>query len=252
MSHVANLDIVNAAQQINHVEQQRTKKLQISPSEETNIEEAVQMIEQVVYSNDILQIAKSNDLQIKTTGIVGKLRQAKESLSINFIYALIISYFLLASLFQSFIYPIVVLTIVPLSSLGGLLGLKLLNLFTVQPLNMLTMLGFIILLGIVVNNSILIVYRALNYFRSGEHNIMESSLRAVKDRIRPIFMTTFTTIFGLLPLALLPGSGSELYRGLGVVILSGLLLATFFTLFLTPISIVLINKISNFKKQNIA
>ncbi len=251
VSHVASVGIVNSAQQINHVEQQRTIKLQISPDEGTNIEEAVQMIEKVVYSNEILQIAKSKDLQIKTTGIVGKLRQAKESLSINFIYAFIISYFLLASLFQSFIYPIVVLTIVPLSSLGGLLGLKLLNLFAVQPLNMLTMLGFIILLGIVVNNSILIVYRALNYFRSGEYNIADSSLRAVKDRIRPIFMTTFTTIFGLLPLALLPGSGSELYRGLGIVILSGLLLATFFTLFLTPISIVLINKISNFKKQNV-
>jgi len=251
ISYIANVDIVNSAQQINHVERQRTIKLQITPSEETNIEEAVQMIEKVVYSSDNLKIAKSNNLQIKTTGIVGKLKQAKESLGINFIYALIISYFLLASLFQSFIYPIVVLTIVPLSALGGLLGLNFLNLFTVQPLNMLTMLGFIILLGIVVNNAILIVYRSLNYFRSGEMNMINSSIQAVGDRIRPIFMTTCTTIFGLLPLAVLPGSGSELYRGLGVVILSGLLLATFFTLFLTPISIVLINQISKFRKQNI-
>tara|TARA_B100001173_G_C15796274_1_gene465661 strand:- start:393 stop:722 length:330 start_codon:yes stop_codon:yes gene_type:complete len=107
------------------------------------------------------------------------------------------------------------------------------------------MLGFLILLGIVVNNSILIVYQSLKYYRSGSKSIRESAIKAVKERIRPIFMTTLTTTFGLLPLALLPGSGSELYRGLGVVILSGLLISTFFTLILTPISFIMISRTKN-------
>tara|TARA_Y100001936_G_C15409321_1_gene329021 strand:- start:10 stop:429 length:420 start_codon:yes stop_codon:yes gene_type:complete len=133
------------------------------------------------------------------------------------------------------------LTIVPLSSLAGIYGLKILNIFIYEPLNMLSMLGFIILLGIVVNNSILIVYKSLNNIRNG---IMptKSVLLAVKQRVRPIFMTTFTTSFGLLPLALIPSLGSELYKGLAVIILSGLLISTFFTLFLTPMMIVALNK----------
>ena len=120
----------------------------------------------------------------------------------------------------------IVLTIVPLSSLAGIYGLKIMNIFSYEPLNMLSMLGFIILLGIVVNNSILIVYKSLNNIREGLSPI-DSVKFAVQKRIRPIFMTTLSTSFGLLPLAIIPGAGAELYRGLAVIILSGLLISTF-------------------------
>ena len=245
VSHIAKVDIIDSPQQINHFERQRTIKLQITPDEKTNIEDAILQIKKSIYTEKLSNEASRLGVTYKITGIAGKLREAKSSLSKNFIYALIISYFLLSSLFQSFLYPLIVLTVVPLSSLGGILGLRLLNIFTYQPLNMLTMLGFLILLGIVVNNSILIVYQSLKYFRSGSESIRESAIKAVKERIRPIFMTTLTTTFGLLPLALLPGSGSELYRGLGVVILSGLLISTFFTLILTPISFIMISRTKN-------
>jgi len=174
------------------------------------------------------------------------LSEAKNSLSKNFIYALIISFFLLASLFQSFLYPLIVLIIVPLSSLGGLIGLKLVNFLIYEPLNMMTMLGFIILLGIVVNNSILIVYQSLSNIRKGLEPI-SSVISSVKNRIRPIFMTTLTTSFGLLPLAIFSGSGSELYKGLGIVILSGLIISTLFTLFLTPMAIIFMNRFVKLK-----
>ena len=94
-----------------------------------------------------------------------------------------------------------------------------------QPLDVLTMLGFVILIGTVVNNPILIVDRALQLVRYEGAEPIDAILEAVRSRIRPIFMTTFTTVLGLLPLVIFPGAGSELYRGLGSVLLGGLLVS---------------------------
>ena len=98
----------------------------------------------------------------------------------------------------------------------------------------LTMLGFIILTGIVVNNAILLVHQALNHFRAGLP-MREAILESARDRMRPIFMTTTTTVLGMLPLVLSSGSGSELYRGLGSAVLGGLAMSTLFTLLLIPV-----------------
>jgi HAE1 family hydrophobic/amphiphilic exporter-1 len=92
----------------------------------------------------------------------------------------------------------------------------------------------VILIGTVVNNPILIVHQALQHVREDGMTQRAAILEAVGNRIRPIFMTTITTVLGLLPLVLFPGAGSELYRGLGTVFLGGLLLSTFFTLILVP------------------
>ena len=123
---------------------------------------------------------------------------------------------------------------VPLGAVGGLLGLRLLNVFVLQPLDVLTMLGFVILIGTVVNNAILIVHQSLNHIRHDGLSHREAIPRSIRSRVRPIFITTTTTVLGLLPLVVLPGAGSELYRGLGSVVLGGLLVSTFFTLILVP------------------
>jgi HAE1 family hydrophobic/amphiphilic exporter-1 len=96
------------------------------------------------------------------------------------------------------------------------------------------MLGFVILIGTVVNNPILIVHQSLNHMREDGMSPTDAILESVRTRIRPIFMTTMTTVLGLMPLVLFPGAGSELYRGLGAVVLGGLLLSTVFTLILVP------------------
>ena len=120
------------------------------------------------------------------------------------------------------------------------MGLRLLSNYLVwlgdspQTLDVLTMLGFVILVGTVVNNAILIVHQSLNHMRTDEMSSNEAILTSVRTRIRPIFMTTATTLFGLAPLVFFPGSGSELYRGLGSVVLGGLLVSTIFTLVLVP------------------
>jgi HAE1 family hydrophobic/amphiphilic exporter-1 len=99
---------------------------------------------------------------------------------------------------------------------------------------MLTMLGFVILIGIVVNNAILIVHQTLFLHRQEGMTFDEATLGAVRNRIRPIFMSTLTSVFGMLPLVLFPGAGSELYRGLGSVVLGGLSLSALLTLLIIP------------------
>ncbi|HAS89964.1 MAG TPA: AcrB/AcrD/AcrF family protein, partial [Desulfovibrio sp.] len=114
-------------------------------------------------------------------------------------------------------------------------GLKLENIFIApQPLDVLTMLGFVILIGVVVNNAILIVHQSLNNVRYEGMEHREAVLEATRSRLRPIYMSATTSIFGMLPLAIAPGPGSELYRGLGAVVLGGLALSTVFTVFMIP------------------
>ena len=123
---------------------------------------------------------------------------------------------------------------VPLAATGGFIGLALTDLFIAeQPLDIITMLGFIMLVGTVVNNPILLVYQALNYIKLGMNGKAAVRL-SLKTRIRPISMSTATSLFGMLPLVVAPGAGSELYRGMGSVILGGLALSTVFTMFIIP------------------
>jgi HAE1 family hydrophobic/amphiphilic exporter-1 len=140
----------------------------------------------------------------------------------------------MAILFESFVYPLIVMLSVPVAAAGGLMGLSVLNIFVDQSLDMLTMMGFIILIGIVVNNAILLVHQTLHHIRIENMPAGEAIQEATRNRVRPIFMSTLTSVFGMLPLVLFPGAGSELYRGLGSVVLGGLSLSAILTLALVP------------------
>src|SRR3972149_1783059 len=137
----------------------------------------------------------------------------------RFSLSTIITFLLMASLFESFLYTFVIMFSVPLASLGGFLGLFLLNGFIYQPLDVITMLGFIIIIGTVVNNAILIVHQSLNHIRNEGLELKDAIVESVRNRIRPIFKATVSTVVGKRPLALRPRSVSELYRGLGSVVL---------------------------------
>ena len=123
---------------------------------------------------------------------------------------------------------------VPLATAGGVAGLSILNIYTFQALDMLTLLGFVILVGTVVNNAILLVHQTLYHVRVQAMNAYEAIAEATRNRIRPIFMSTLTSVFGMLPLVVMPGAGSELYRGLGSVVLGGLALSAVLTLLIIP------------------
>jgi len=140
----------------------------------------------------------------------------------------------MAVLFESFLYPFIVMLTVPVAAAGGLMGLAILNIYVDQSLDMLTMMGFIILIGIVVNNAILLVHQTLYHIRNESMEVADAIKEATRNRVRPIFMSTLTSIFGMLPLVIFPGAGSELYRGLGSVVLGGLSLSAVLTLALVP------------------
>ena len=108
------------------------------------------------------------------------------------------------------------------------------NLSVRQPLDMLTMLGFVILTGVVVNNAILMIEQSALHVREEGMSANDAIIEATRNRIRPIFMSTLTSLFGLVPLVIFPGAGSELYRGIGVVVFGGLGLSTFATLLIVP------------------
>ena len=122
----------------------------------------------------------------------------------------------------------------PFAAAGGFLGLWIVNWFTLQPFDILTMLGFVILVGVVVNNAILIVYQALNNVRIHNMDYRDAVLESVRTRLRPIYMSAMTSIFGMMPLVVAPGPGTELYRGLGSVVVGGLVASTLFTLLVVP------------------
>ena len=157
------------------------------------------------------------------------------------ILALVITYLLMAALFESFTYPFVIMLSVPLAAVGGIVAIRLVHEISlhdvsspIQQLDVLTMLGFVILIGIVVNNAILIVHQALTFMRRDGMGASEAVAMSVRTRTRPIFMSATTSIFGMAPLVIMPGAGSELYRGLGSVVLGGLLVSTVFTLVVVP------------------
>jgi len=143
-------------------------------------------------------------------------------------------FLLLVVLLRNFLLPLIILLAIPVAAAGGIAGLALLNIFVRQPLDMLTMLGFVILTGVVVNNAILMIEQAMLHIREESMDVGEAIIEATRNRIRPIFMSTMTSLFGLVPLVIFPGAGSELYRGLGVVVFGGLALSTIATLVIVP------------------
>ena len=173
-------------------------------------------------------------MQLGFSGTADQLQQTWDAMLIQLLLALIIVYLVMAVLFESFIYPLVILTSVPVAAAGGVAGIALLNLSRFQPLDMLTLLGFVILIGIVVNNAILILHQTLFHLREERMSPEQAIDTATRNRIRPIFMSTLTSVFGMLPLVLFPGAGSELYRGLGSVVVGGLALSALLTLLMVP------------------
>jgi len=231
---VADVALESGPEQINHRERQRAITVEVSPPPQMALEDAMDKIRTGVVAPLRQQGALGEDYRIGLAGTADKLEATWEALQFNVALALLITYLLMAALFESWLYPAVILLSVPLGAVGGFLGLWTLNRFVNQPLDVLTMLGFVILIGTVVNNAILIVHQSLHYIRQEGQAPEDAIPRAVGTRVRPIFMTMCTTVFGLLPLVLFPGAGSELYRGLGSVLLGGLVVSTIFTLFLVP------------------
>jgi multidrug efflux pump subunit AcrB len=221
--------------QIRRVDRKRTLTLQVTPPTGMAMEDAIAKID-----NEVVPVILNllpEDASIRLRGTAEALGEALRSMSGSFALAIVILYLLISALFRSFKDSLLVILTIPMATVGGIIALRLMDLALFasggQQMDLLTMIGFVILLGLVVNNAILLVYRARDGEREGmsRRNAVES---AVRLRLRPILMSTMTSVFGMLPLMLIPGSGTELYRGMATVIVGGMLVSTLFTLVLLP------------------
>ncbi len=219
--------------EIRHLERQRTVTLEIRPSNRMPLEAALDLLRAEVIDK-LTAAGLPPGVKLQLSGTADKLTQTWNAMVVDLMLAVAIVYLVMAVLFESFVYPLIVLISVPLAAAGGVGGLAVLNLFTYQALDMLTLLGFVILVGIVVNNAILLVHQTLYHLRVEAMAPGEAILEATRNRLRPIFMSTLTSVFGMLPLVIFPGAGSELYRGLGSVVIGGLSLSAVLTLLLVP------------------
>jgi multidrug efflux pump subunit AcrB len=231
--------------QIGRVDGRRTVTLSIVPPREIALETAVSMVrtQMLPEMQAAGEVAKGVSMSI--SGAADQLDATRDSLSSNLVIALILIYLLLVAIFSHWWYPLIILATVPLGIASGIVGLvavnhagPVLSLFglapIIQPFDMITMLGFVILLGTVVNNPILIVEQARRNLEDKAVSIRTAVNQAVATRLRPILMSTATTVFGLAPLVFLPGAGTELYRGVGIVVLVGILCSMIVTLTFLP------------------
>ncbi|HJL17124.1 MAG TPA: efflux RND transporter permease subunit [Sandaracinaceae bacterium LLY-WYZ-13_1] len=219
---------------IRRLERRRALTLAVAPPDEIPLETALARIEDEVIAPMRADGSLPGSVRVEYSGTAGDLEIAQGQFANVLLLALIISYLLMSALFEDFLAPIVVLVTLPLAAAGGVGALRLVDAtLAAQPLDLMTALGFLILIGVVVNNAILVVDGALARLREGAA-LDDAVQGAVEARVRPILMTTLTSLAGLTPMVVLPGSGSELYRGVGAVVLGGLLLSTALTLFVVP------------------
>ncbi len=235
IGELASLQRTAGPSSIQRVDRRRTLSLQVPPPPTLALEEALAIIDTEVAP--VIEASLPEAGTITYRGTAEALDEALGSLSASFALAVVILYLLISALFRSFKDSLLVILTIPMATVGGIAALRLLDLALFaaggQRMDLLTMIGFVILLGLVVNNAILLVYRARDGEREGLPR-REAVQTAVRLRLRPILMSTMTSIFGMLPLMLMPGSGTELYRGLAAVIVGGMLVSTLFTLVLLP------------------
>lgn len=235
VSSLSSLVRTTGLSEIRHLERKRTITLEVTPPFSIPLEESMDIINTKVIPAISSMGLLQQGIDVRMSGVADKLKETRKVLQWNFVLAAVICYLLMASLFGNFIYPLIIMFTVPLAGAGGFIGLRLVNAFIASsPLDILTMLGFVILIGVVVNNAILIVHQSLNNVRYHNMDYIEAIVESTRSRLRPIYMSATTSIFGMLPLVLFPGPGSELYRGIGSVVLGGLALSTVFTVLVIP------------------
>ena len=184
---------------------------------------------EAVAKEAIEQTEIPSELAVKIAGTAQDQKDAFGDLIMLLVMIIILVYIVMASQFESFMSPFVIMFSIPFAFVGVILGL----IITGTPLGVMGMIGILILMGIVVKNGIVLIdYTIL--MRERGYSIEESSIIAAKSRLRPILMTTLTTVLGMIPMAVGQGEGSELWRSLGMVVAWGLSISTLVTLVIIP------------------
>ncbi|QIB50257.1 efflux RND transporter permease subunit [Pseudomonas sp. OIL-1] len=249
---------------VRRVDGRRTVTLNIIPPANVPLEAGVERVR-----TELLEAMRTSgelpaSVNVDISGASDQLNATRDALTGNFLIAIVIVYLMLVAIFAHWGFPLLILTAIPLGVAGGIVGLALMNLVggllplaglepLRQPFDMITMLGFLILMGTVVNNPILVVDQARQNLQQPGVSVVDAVVAAVQTRLRPIAMTTLTTLCGLSPLVFLPGEGTELYRGVGAIVLFGLFGAAVVTVtFLPALTILVLEWRGRLSKRKIA
>ncbi|WP_372971947.1 efflux RND transporter permease subunit, partial [Marinobacter sp.] len=233
LSSLATIEETVDTSTVRRLDGRRTVTLNVIPPDNVPLEAGVERVRTELLGAMRDSGELPSGVSINISGASDQLNATRDALTGNFIIAVVIVYLLLVAIFAHWGFPLLILTAIPLGVAGGIVGLALMNLVggllprigllpLSQPFDMITMLGFLILMGTVVNNPILVVEQARQNLRHRDISVVDAVIGAVETRLRPIAMTTLTTICGLSPLVFLPGEGTELYRGVGAIVLFGL------------------------------
>jgi multidrug efflux pump len=213
-----------APKELNHFNQLRSAKVTASLAEGTSLEEGLSYLEDVV--RDIVP----REAQLDYSGQSREYKRSSGGIVVTFALALAFIYLVLAAQFESFTDPLIIMLTVPLSMTGALLTLYLSG----GTLNIYSQVGLITLIGLITKHGILIVEFA-NQIRARGVPLIEATAEAATLRLRPILMTTGAMVLGAFPLAIATGAGAESRQDIGWVIVGGILVGTFFTLFVIPV-----------------
>lgn len=234
LKEVASIDRSESPSEIKRMDQERTIIVSAEFAKDAKSKDVLSQVQAMLKKMDI---KPDSGMQI---GLSGKARELKESFSkviFAFILALLLVYMIMAAQFESFSQPLIIMITVPLAMFGVTLAL----IFTGTTVNIISALGMIILVGTVVNNGIMLI-EYINQMRSEGKDIEEAAWESSRTRTRPILMSMFTSVIGILPLALGFGEGAELRSPMAVSMMGGLLSSTFLTLVVIPSFYILVTR----------
>jgi len=230
LGDLVKLETVLGPTQIRRLDHRRTVTLTVDPPANLALEDALKTIDKEVVPALCKQLP---DGTIRLAGSADRLDQTVATIGTNFLLALFVLFLLMAAMFKSLRHAIIVVLTVPLALIGGMLGLRVLGLFAFQPLDLLSMIGFIMMVGVVVNHAILLVDLTRTAQEEG-YDLDDAIRMSLNQRLRAILASTLTGALGALPMAINPGPGSVIYRGLAAVNVGGVVVSLIFSLLLLP------------------
>lgn len=253
LSSLAELRETVGSSAISRIDGLRTVTLTIIPPRSVALETGIEAVRRDLVDRLRAEGVIPDGMTTRITGAGGALDDLRSALTGGFLLALAITYLVLVAVFAHWGYPLIIMAVVPTGIGGGLVGLWLYNAAAglwegfgaPQPFDVLTMMGFLVLVGTVVNNPILIVERAAENRKSNGMSGADAIAEALQSRLSPILVTTVTSIAGLVPMVMVPSAGTELYRGLGLVVLCGLLISSLVTVTVLPVVMSLVFRMSD-------
>jgi HAE1 family hydrophobic/amphiphilic exporter-1 len=236
------LDRSEGPNSISRKDQQRIVSVSGNLSGTRDMGSVVRELEQ-----EVRPLAMSPDIALVFSGEWEEQEEARFLLQISFLLAVILVYLVMAAQFESFKYPFLIMFSIPLAFIGVILALFL----TQTNFNLQGFIGLIMLVGIVVNNAIVLVDYVLQLQRRHGLALMDALVTGGRRRLRPILMTTLTTVLGLTPMAIGIGEGAELQVPMARVLIGGLISSTFMTLFLIPTLFLILERLWGFRRREV-